>query len=509
MDKKNEKSNNQQQFYPPVVSVLGHVDHGKTSLLDAIRKTDVVGREHGGITQKIGASSVEIIHEGTKRKITFIDTPGHEAFSAMRSRGAQVADIGLLIISSTDGIMPQTRESLKLLLQAKIPFIVVLTKADLPDKNPEKIKNQLLKEGIMLEEMGGDIPVIEVSAKTNKNVKELLDLILLVYEVSGLREKTATENDKFRSIVIESRLDQKSGPRATIVVKSGTLSLREELVSEGISVRVRTIIDDKGKNLDKVIVGDAVEILGFEKVPSVGSIVSKKGEEVLAEPVESPSLSQAVHQGRAIKNSIAATPVPEAYTSRLPAEETTTLSIIICTDTLGSLEAIIGMLPKGINIIAQKTGEIGAAEVMLAKSSKAIILGFNIKAKPDVLTLARTEKVLIKIYNIIYELIDEISDVLAGKKEALIEEILGKAKILASFPYEKTKVLGVVVLEGRAAKGDRVKLVRDETEIGQSHVSSVRQGKNTVTKVEKGEEAGIVLAPFLDFTIGDMLIFHR
>lgn len=483
---------NSPSFFPPVVAVLGHVDHGKTTLLDAIRKTSVAQKEHGGITQRIGASSIEVVHDNQKRKITFIDTPGHEAFSAVRSRGAKVADIGLLIVSSVDGVMPQTRESIKLLLEAKIPFIVVLTKSDLAEKNPEKVKGQLSKEKIMFEEMGGDVPVIEVSAKENKGIKELLELILLVFDMhkSSLKKEIGSQ-EPFEAIVIESKLDQKSGPKATIVVKNGKVLVRDELVCEGIEARVKALINDQGQSQQSATIGEAVEVLGFEKVPSVGGIVSKKGEKIMAVPVT--------------KTQAMVLPLGEIEYSL----EEGTLPLIVCADTLGSLEAIVSMLPQGVFVVSQKTGEITPSDVLLAKSTRSIIVGFNIKVSPLVLKLAKTEKVVLKNYSLIYELLDEIRDVITGKREALLEEILGKAKILASFPFEKTKVLGIVVLEGRIARGDKVRLLRGDEEIGKSNIVSLRQGKNPISKVEEGGEAGVILMPFLDFTIGDMLICHR
>lgn len=471
---------NSAKFYPPVVAVLGHVDHGKTTLLDAIRKTNIAEKEHGGITQRIGASSVKFISDGQERKITFIDTPGHEAFMRMRGRGIQAADIGLLVVSSVDGVMPQTQESIKLLLSSKIPFIVVLTKSDLSDKNSEKVKQQLLKEEVMVEGYGGDIPVIEVSAKTNSNIKELLDLILLVFEVRKTPE-ASFQGTEFKGIVIESRLDQKAGPRATIVIKHGSISVRDDIYIDGAKARVRTIISDKGEYLNNASIGEAVEILGFEEVPKVGSVVAARGP-VAASSHPMPSV---------------ASPLRESP-----------LSIVLCADTLGSLEAIVNALPKEISIVLQKTGEITPADIMFAKSVGAIVIGFNIKLRPENLRLAQVEKVLAKNYTIIYELIDEIKDVLAGKQLKVEEEIFGRAKILASFPYEKTKVLGINVLEGRVARGDKVRLTRKDEVVGESAVLSVRVGKNVTSKVEEGHEGGIILSPFLDFDLGDMLIFH-
>lgn len=499
MDKNNAKVQSLQtkssKLYAPVVAVLGHVDHGKTTLLDAIRSTDIASLEFGGITQRIGASSVRVITENQERRITFIDTPGHEAFMRMRRRGVDVSDICLLVISATDGVMPQTRESIKLLEASKTPFIVVLTKSDLPDKNPEKVKQQLLKEEVMVEGYGGEVPVIEVSVKANTNIKELLELILLVFDLRKKENHLVSENDEFKAIVIESRLDQKSGPKATIVIKSGSIAVRDEIESEDAVARVRTIINNKGERLRKATIGDAVEVLGFKKVPAVGSVVLKKSE--LASTARAPVKSFPP----------SATSSSTEVSSEISKES---LSILLCADTMGSLEAIVNALPEEISIVLQKTGEVSPAEVLFAKSVGAILIGFNIKVNSQVLKLANVEKVLFKNYNIIYELIDEINDVLKGKQLKVEEEIFGKAKVLASFPYEKTKVLGVNVLEGRVARGDKARLIRQPTGevIGESVVSSVRVGKNPTSKVEKGQEAGIILSPFLDFAIGDMLIFH-
>ncbi len=503
MAKKQKPNPPDKKFYPPVVAVVGHVDHGKTTLLDTIRKSNIAQREHGGITQRIGASKIEFINEGEKRAITFIDTPGHEAFSNMRGRGVAAADIGLLIVSSVDGVMPQTKESIKFLKEADVPFIVVLTKSDLPQKNPEKVKRELLKAGVLLEGYGGDVPVIEVSAKTDTNIKELLSLILLVLEMKN-EGLGSSEEGEFKGVVIESKRDQRIGPVSTVVIKNGILSVRDEISADEILGRVKSLTDSLGKRVDKVTVGEAVEVLGFEKVPRVGSVVLKKSH-VLNQrgpvnrfpPESAPSSLSSSNEVRAVGS---------PSTIATPAEENPLLSIIICADTLGSLEAIVNALPNQINIVSQKTGDISPADLLLAKSVGAIVLGFNIKIKPEIIKLAKTEKILAKNYNLIYELIDEITDVLEGRKLSLVEEILGRAKIVAQFPFEKTKVMGVAIVEGRIAKGDKIRLVRKDEVIGQSTISSLRQGKNQISKVEKGNEAGIIISPFLDFTIGDMVI---
>lgn len=474
--------------FPPVVGVLGHVDHGKTSLLDAIRKSSIADREFGGITQKIGASTVETLHDGEKRRITFIDTPGHEAFRNMRSRGAQAADIGLLIVSAADGVMPQTKESITLLKEAKIPFIVVLTKVDLPTKNVEKVKGEIVRENVLLEGMGGDIPVIEVSAKTGTNVKELLDLILLVQELHPKEGKVISSTEPLEAIVIESKRDPKAGAKATIIVKNGTIKTRDEVQLEGEIFKVRMMTNDVKAQLQEVTVGDAVELLGMQTVPTVGSVLTnKKQEEKKQQATVSTTNTNEVYQPMRDKNEI---------------------SVILVADTEGSLEAISYSLPEDIHIISKKTGEISEADVLLAKSTGALVISFNSKIRPDVQKLAITEKVLAKNYNIIYEMIDEIKDVLEGKQLAMLEEIYGVAQIQAKFPFEKTFAMGIKVLDGRVARGDKIRVMRGEESIGESTLASLRIGKNPASKVEKGHEAGAIANPYLDFQVGDVIICH-
>ncbi|MCL4353834.1 GTP-binding protein [Patescibacteria group bacterium] len=471
-------------FFPPVVTVLGHVDHGKTTLLDAIRNTDIAKKEVSGITQKIGASGIEIVSEGVKRKITFIDTPGHEAFSAMRSRGANVCDLALLVVSAADGVMPQTKESIKLLLDYKIPFIVVLTKIDLPNKNIRMVREQLSKSGVVLEGLGGNIPTIEVSAKTDFHIKELLDLILLVFDMH--KEYSLASDENFQGVAIESYLDSKKGPAATVIVKKGTLSLRDEIIAEGVKGRVKALINERGVFLQTIGQGEAAEVLGFEDVIKVGSLVYKKGQ-------TPESLGDK----------------PQTNQSRVTAStEEAVVKIILSADTIGSLETITALLPSSIFILKEKTGEISEKDVMMAKGQGAIIIGFNAGLRKAVGKFALEEKVLIRNYTVIYELVDELKDVVEGKKLQEEERILGVSKVLAKFPFDKSFVLGISVGDGRIAKGDKVRLVRGEEIIGESNVVSVRKGKEIVSKVEKGGECGVLLSPFLDFSLGDVLISH-
>lgn len=478
--------NNQQKTksqYPPVVTVLGHVDHGKTTLLDAIRKTSVAQREYGGITQGIGASSIEVDYEGQKRKITFIDTPGHETFTNMRSRGAQAADIGLLIVSAVDGVMPQTRESIRLLQASQLPFIVVFTMSDLPTKNVEKVKQQLLRENVLLEGFGGEIPVMEVSGKRGDNIKELLDLILLVCELKNVHQD-ASATASLRAIVIESKLDPRAGAKSTVIVKNGTLRAREEVSCEGVTFRIRTLLNYLAKPVHEVSIGEGVEILGAPDVLAVGSIVTSKQE------------AQEVKQVQDV------TPKDFIYHK---AQDDDSLYLILAADTEGALEAIVAALPKEVKIVTKKTGEVTEADVLQAKATGAIALSFNVKIRPEVQRLAMVEKVLVKNYKIIYEMLDEIADVIQGKKDMQVEQELGKAKILARFPFEKGFAYGISLLEGRVARGDKIKVIHGDQIVGETSIQSLRVGKNATSKVNKGE-AGIVLSHQLDITIGDMII---
>ncbi|HUQ85664.1 MAG TPA: translation initiation factor IF-2 [Candidatus Limnocylindrales bacterium] len=482
--------------FPPVVAVLGHVDHGKTTLLDAIRETSVATREKGGITQKIGASSVEIVHDGQKRKITFIDTPGHEAFTKMRGRGAQAADIGLLIISLADSVKPQTRESIKILQESKTPFIVVLTKSDLPDVFPDKSKKDLIKEGIMVEGYGGDIPVMEVSAKTGSNIKELLDLILLMFDMHKSPEysKTVSSSAPLQAIVIEAKLDPRAGSKATVVVKNGQLKPRDVVKIDSQIFKVRMIADDNGKNLLSATVGDAVELFGFEKVPQVGSVVThESASNAAAADKEAEYLAQAPRSKEAVYMR------EEAHAG---------ISVLLIADTQGSLEAIVNALPEGIKIASKKTGEVTDADIILAKSTSSIILSFNTKLKTNIITLAMSEKVLLRNYEVIYELLDEIKDAQEGKLLSQMEKVYGTAKVLAKFPYEKTFAFGVSVTEGRIAKGDRIRAMRGEEVLGETSITSLRVGKNPTSKVESGNEAGAVLNNPLDIRVGDVILSH-
>lgn len=467
--------------YPPVVCVLGHVDHGKTTLLDAIRKTSVAAKEAGQITQKIGTSEITIPYENEKRKITFIDTPGHEAFLTMRGRGVSASDIAILVVAGNEGVKPQTKESIKHIKESKIPTIVVLTKADLPEINQEKVKQQLVKEGMLLEGLGGNTPVLLVSAKTGKGIKELLDLILLVFEM----QEGKKELEEFKAVVVESKLDPQKGNLVTLVIKSGRLKVKDEIRAGKATGKVRAIFNSFGESLKEAEIGLGVEVLGFTTLPNPGELVTLLGEEKSEEILEK---DLPIVKGESL------------------------LALLLKADTLGSLEAISALLPGETSIILKGTGPVNDGDILLAKAQKAVVLAFNVPVKKDILHIAHLEGVIIKQYKLIYELLDEIKEVVESIKSGSglkNEIVLGKAKILASFPAGKTKALGLKVIEGRIASGDRIKLLRRDEELGKSKISSLRKGKGIVKIAENGEECGAVLDPLLDFEVGDMLLSYR
>lgn len=466
---------------PPIVVVLGHVDHGKTTLLDYIRKTNLAAKEAGEITQGIGAWQIEVKKAG---KITFIDTPGHEAFMKMRQRGVNVADLAILVVSVTDGVMPQTIEAIKIIQEAKIPMIVVLNKIDLPAINLEKIKKQLVKEKVELEGYGGDVVSLPLSAKTGKGVDELLEMILLLAEMKKI---TSDEKGPLEAVVIESRLDKQKGHTISVIVKNGTLSKGNEIIAEGMKIKLKAITSDKGENLEKAFPGQPVEILGLSKNVTVGSVITDRlTVEILTESV-----------------------VPIEPLLKIDPAQQNQLKVILKTDNLGSLEAIMSSLakmPVPVEIFQTAIGDIYESDVLLAKTVKALIIGFNVKIENSVQLLADQEKVKIRIYQIIYELLDELKEVNEMLNKIEEEKFLGKAQVLAEFPFDKSKICGCKVIEGRVCVGDKIKILRGEEEIGRSKIKSIREQKNIVNKAEIGKDCGLLFVESLDFKVGDIVL---
>lgn len=455
---------------PPIIAVLGHVDHGKTSLLDNIRNTNITAREAGGITQATGAW--QVITKGGK-VITFIDTPGHEAFKSMRSRGAEIADIVILVVAADDSIKPQTRESLKFILESETPYIVAITKIDLPGANSEKVKVDLAAEGVYLEGRGGDVPVVEVSNKTGQGVDDLLEVIILMAE---LAEIDANPEGVLEAPIIEAKRDVRRGNSVQAIVRNGTLKTGSVVEVEDKQVKIRGLFDQLGKPLKEATPGIPVEILGFENLPLVGSVIGVRGEYVQKEK------------------------------RKLTLSDDGRPRIILKADTQGSLEAILGSLPDGVDLVTAEVGDITETDILQAETAKAVIFGFNIKIDNNLSRIAEEVKIVVKTYKIIYELFDDIKKLLLSEINTNVERIVGKAEIIAEFVHDKeSKIAGCRVIEGRIVKTDKARLIRGENVLGQIHIQNIKKFKTETDKLNLGEEAGIYFKPQFDFRIGDML----
>jgi translation initiation factor IF-2 len=465
---------------PPVVAVLGHVDHGKTTLLDKIRKTNVVAKEAGGITQHIGAYQVAY----KRRIITFIDTPGHAAFVKMRARGAEVTDLVVLVVAADEGVKPQTLESLKHIKATKTPYLVAINKIDLPNIIVDKVKKELAKNNILVEGFGGDIVAVPVSAKTGKGIDELLEMILLLAEMSELK---ADSHASLEAMVIESKLDRARGPVATILVKNGTLRLRDEIMADKLGAKVKAMLDETKKPVKEAGPGKPVEVLGFKGLPPVGSKIRKT--KVVEEEVSKPK------------------PTKKAIAKKGKSKK---LRVILKADVAGTLEAVLTSLPEEVEVIFSGVGDVNDSDVLLASTTNSLLLGFNIKIPSQIRKLAQTEGVKIKTYRVIYELLEEVEkQALKVLEPTIDEEILGQAEIVAEFEAKKKRIAGCEVREGRIAKRDRLHLKRGAELVGNCRIKSMKQGKENVEKAKKEEEFGAVLAPSLDFRLGDMLVSFR
>lgn len=452
----------------PIVTVLGHVDHGKTTLLDSLRKTSLTAREAGGITQSIGASQV-VTKDGAK--ITFIDTPGHSAFSKMRARGANVADIALLVVDASSGIKPQTVESLNLIKEASIPFIVVATKSDLPGADSEAVQGQLEKEGVTFEGRGGDTPLVSVSAKKGEGLTDLLDVISLLSQVKGLK---GSPEGELEAPVIETSKGKRGG-EVTVVVRSGKIKVGDLLYSESEQIRVRGLFDHKGSPVEEIAAGEPGLVLGFSKLPLIGSVLRKE---------RNSQVSEFEKQ----------TQKPKIEKNKIP--------IFIKARNSGALEAVVAGSPSEIAVVDAKVGDVFESDVLEAKASGARIYTFESKAAPTVLKLAESEGVKIQSFNVIYELFESLNDLV----KAGAEEVVGRAEILASFPYEKKKVAGSKVLEGVISKTARLKVIRGDKVIGEAKAVSMKKGKEVINEAKTSEEFGIIFDKELAFEVGDMIL---
>lgn len=450
---------------PPIVVVVGHVDHGKTSLLDSIRKTSITKKEAGGITQSIGAS-VAKTRDGFE--ITFIDTPGHALFANMRSRGITMADIGILVVAADDGAKPQTREAIKLLQDSNTPFIVAITKVDLPSANIETTLQSLEKEGIYFEKRGGETPFIALSSKTGEGLKELLDLIDLLSEINGIK---GNKEDKLDGFVIETAKD-KRGQLVSIILKAGQIKVGETIYANTIKAKVKGLFDDDQKPIKNVYAGFPAQILGFDELPIVGAKISSTSQ---TETVIDNKVSE-IKEGK--------------------------LKIFVKAKTSGSLEALLSNIPNNVQIIGSGVGDVIESDIFLAKAASAEIFLFESKLSGNIKKLAITEGVKIERFDVIYDLIQKLEELLEKDKEI----ITGTAQIITSFPFEKKLVAGCKIIKGEIKKTDRLKLIRGESEIGKVKITSIRKQKEEVSIVKQGEECGILFEPSLDFKPGDMLL---
>lgn len=493
---------------PPVVTIMGHVDHGKTKLLDAIRHTNVAEGEAGGITQHIGAYQVEV--QG--RKITFLDTPGHEAFTAMRARGAQVTDIAVLVVAADDGVMPQTREAVAHARAANVPIIVAINKIDLPTANAARVKQQLAEIGVIPEEYGGDVPVVEVSAKQRLGIEDLLEMILLV---ADLHELKANPNRPAIGVIIEAKIDQKRGPIATVLVQTGTLKLNDIVVAGATWGRIRAMFDDRGRKVRRAEPAMPVEILGLEEVPEAGDYLQVVEDERTAKEI---AAQQALQRRAEAYSETRVVKLDELHKG-LATGETRELRIILKADVQGSLEAIQNALAKlneelkevGLTVLHAATGAISESDVMLAATTNAIVIGFNVRPDVAARRAAESTGVEVRYYTIIYHLLEDVRAAITGLLGPETREVVdGVAEVRELFRLPNRQIAaGLYVLTGKALRNDRVRVIRDGRVIYEGSVASLRRFKEDVREVAAGYECGLTIENFNDLQVGDQVEFYH
>ena len=487
---------------PPVVTVMGHVDHGKTSLLDSIKKTHVTQSEAGGITQHIGAYTVNL----SGKKITFLDTPGHEAFTSMRLRGAQTTDIAILVVAADDGVMPQTLEAISHARSADVPIIVAITKIDKPEGNPERVKQELMNENLVPEEWGGDTIVVGVSSKTGEGIDDLLEMILLVAEMKELK---ANPNRRAVGTIIEANLDKAKGPMATILIKNGTLRFGDAVVSGTCSGRIRAMEDDKGKRVKKAGPSMPVVILGLNDVPNAGDTIYAVNDDKTAKTIadKNKEISREKRLSQTTKISL------DNLFEKISEEDVKELNIVVKGDVKGSVEALNQSLLKlsteevKISVIHSGVGGINESDVTLASASNAIVIGFNVRPNINAIELAKTEDVEIRTYRVIYEIINDIEQAAKGMLDPdIVEEILGRCEIRQTFKLPNNQmVAGVYVLSGKILRNSKVKVLRDDVVIHEGDIASLKRFKDDAKELATGFEGGLVIDGFNDIKEGDLL----
>ncbi len=486
---------------PPIVTVMGHVDHGKTTLLDFVRKTNITAREAGGITQHIGASTVR--HEG--KDIVFLDTPGHEAFTSMRARGAKATDIAILVVAADDGVMPQTREAINHAKAAGVPVIVAINKIDKPAAKAERVRQQLSDVGLAPEEWGGNTIMVEVSAKSGEGIPQLLEMVLLVAEMEELKADP-TVNPK--GIVVEAKLDRGKGPVATVLVQEGTLCKGDIILFNSACGKIRAMIDSDGNTIDCAGPSTPVEVLGLTAVPQPGEVFTSVENERTARDI----LNAREQEIRNAQQSPKKATLEDLY-SRLKEGEVPQLNILLKSDVQGSGEALAASLEKmatnevGINIVHRGVGRIAESDVMLASASGAVIIGFNVRPDANAKRIAESEGVQIRLYDVIYDAIDDVRAALEGMlKPTIKENTIGQVEIRQIIKVPRSgKIAGSYVLEGVVRRNSRVRLVRGGIVLWDGSISNLRRFKDDAREVAAGYECGISLSNYQDFAEGDIL----
>jgi len=487
---------------PPVVTIMGHVDHGKTSLLDAIRETKVTEREAGGITQHIGAYNVSL----DAGQLVFLDTPGHEAFTAMRARGARVTDLVVLVVAADDGVMQQTVEAINHAQAADVPIVVAINKIDKENANPDKVKRELAERGLSPEEWGGETTMVEVSAKKKIGLDELLELILLQAELMELK---ANPNKKSRGRVIEARLDTGKGPLATVLVQEGTLRAGDPFVCGTFHGRVRAMLDDLGRKVEQAEPSMPVEVHGISGVPQAG-------DEFVVVEDERQARQVAAHRQLKLREaelSRATKVTLDNLFARIKEGETKELRMVLKADVQGSLGAIIDSLNNlsteeiKVNVIHSAAGAVTETDIMLASASDAIVIGFSVRAPQKIQELAEAEKVDLRFYDVIYQLVADVKDAMEGMLEPIYKEhFMGRAEVLKTFTVSRVgTVAGSMVNEGRVEMGAKIRVLRDNVVINDSKIASLRRYKDEVKEVKAGQDCGIMIEKFNDVKIGDIL----
>ncbi len=485
---------------PPVVTVMGHVDHGKTSLLDAIRNTSVSTHEAGGITQHIGA--YQVICQG--KKIVFLDTPGHEAFTAMRARGAQITDVAILVVAADDGVMPQTVEAIDHAKSAGVPIIIAINKIDKPGANPDRVKQELMEYGLVSEEYGGDTIMVPVSAKQRIGIDDLLENILLVAEVEELK---ANPNREARGVIIEAKLDKGRGSVATVLVQSGTLRIGDSIVVGTAYGHVRAMINDRGDNVKKAGPSMPVEILGLNDVPSAGDILAAVDEK------QARSIAEA-RLGNQRRDLIKSKSVSlDALFQQIQQGDIKDLNIVVKADVQGSVEALNSTLlglnkndEVRVNIVHSGVGAVSESDIMLATASKAIVIAFNVRPDANARRLADTEDVDIRTYRVIYDALNDVKDAMSGMLKPKYKEVIqGRVEIRQVMRFSKALVAGSYVLEGKIKSNSKIRILRDNVELFDGEIDSLRRFKDEVKEVAAGYECGISIVDFRDFTEGDII----